>query len=245
MLRVSDQRRPRTTAAHERARRRVRRAVRRRDRRDRLRWPAATARSARRSPRRAGCPRCPRPSGNGCSSTARAALGGGQRGDVRSRSAWRRRRRPRARPLARPRGGEERHRVLVAVCRMPRSHTPPTQAAGCSRKWSRSLGALAPHWLAVAVGPDRRRRSWTHGRRGRDRRLGRRRPVRRGTVAGAERRVPARPRGHRARSSAAASSPTGGRRPRRRRRRRSSGSAHVGQAAVMSSGSRPGRCWRG
>ena len=31
-------------------------------------------------------------------------------------------------------------------CLMPRSQTPATQLAGCSRKWSRSVGALVPHW---------------------------------------------------------------------------------------------------
>ena len=30
-------------------------------------------------------------------------------------------------------------------CTMPRSHTPATQVAGVSRKWSRSLGCLVPH----------------------------------------------------------------------------------------------------
>ena len=34
----------------------------------------------------------------------------------------------------------------LRVCLMPRSHTPATQVAGCSRKWSRSVGALVPHW---------------------------------------------------------------------------------------------------
>ncbi len=31
-------------------------------------------------------------------------------------------------------------------CLMPRSQTPATQLAGCSRKWSRSVGALVPQF---------------------------------------------------------------------------------------------------
>jgi len=39
------------------------------------------------------------------------------------------------------------HRAIASslrVCTIPRSHTPPTQAVGASRKWSRSLAALRP-----------------------------------------------------------------------------------------------------
>ncbi len=34
----------------------------------------------------------------------------------------------------------------LRLCLMPRSQTPATHVAGCSRKWSRSVGALVPHW---------------------------------------------------------------------------------------------------
>ena len=35
----------------------------------------------------------------------------------------------------------------LRVCRLPMSHTPPTQGAGASVKWSRGSGCLAPQWL--------------------------------------------------------------------------------------------------
>ena len=50
------------------------------------------------------------------------------------------------------------HRAIASplrVCTIPRSHTPPTQAVGASRKWSRSLAALRPQDSQVAVGAHR------------------------------------------------------------------------------------------
>ena len=98
-----------------------------------------------RSPRRGWRP-CPCPAGSATASTSRAARAAAEAGHV---GVGRRRD-----PVADDQHGVAarlgpgvpgRRRPRCGVCRTPRSQTAATHGAGCSVKWSRGLGAPAPH----------------------------------------------------------------------------------------------------
>ena len=93
-------------------------------------------------------------------STSRAARAAARLARRRSPARWRRRRRRRGRPTV-PLGGQ-RHGVLVAGVPHAAVADPADPGRGLLAQWSRSLGAGAPHVLAVPVGVDRRRRT-QHG----------------------------------------------------------------------------------